>query len=519
MKIKHLKFIIIGIAILLISPSIAQTITSKQIDEMVAIAMKTNPHVGIAVAVVKDGKVIHEKGYGLISVENKEKVNEHTRFSIASNSKAFTSAALALLVDAGKLSWTDKVVQHIPEFTMYESYVTAEFTILDLLTHRSGLGLGAGDLMFFPDGGSFTIDDLLKSFQYQTKTSDFRTKYDYDNLLYVEAGEVIKRVSGKSWSEFVETELMKPLGMNETAGNYSRLKDKSNVAMPHSTVDGELKQIETFDINMGAAAAGIYSSVHDLSKWMIMHLEDGKNGTQQLISKENHDLMWQPYTNIHFDIEPKGDYKTHFTAYGLGWKLRDVKGLVEVSHTGGMPGMLSKTTMIPELNVGIVVLTNSDPGGYSYEMVSRSIADVFYGVEDKEWFTFIKGIIERRSGNEDSVVTQVWNTVKAAGTKQLDLSNFTGVYQDDWFGEMKVSIIDGQLYLASKKSPKLSGPMAYYKANTFAVKWDYQDMQCDAFAMFILDEEGRATGFKMKGISPNIDFSFDFQDLDLVKVK
>jgi len=183
-------------------------VTSGFIDSMVNISLNTFPQAGIGIAVIQDGEVTHLKGYGIRSAESGEQVDENTLFTIASNTKAFTTTALGMLVDQGKLSWDDKVIDHIPEFRMYDPYVTANFTIVDLLTHRSGLGLGAGDLMFYPPGADFTVDDVIQSFQYQTPVSAFRTKYDYDNLLYIVAGEIIHRVSGKSWDQFVEEEII-----------------------------------------------------------------------------------------------------------------------------------------------------------------------------------------------------------------------------------------------------------------------------------------------------------------------
>src|SRR6185436_262059 len=197
--------------ILFVSTETVAQLTSQKIDSLVENALVKMKVAGAAVAIVKDGKVIHQKGYGLTSVTTKEKVNEYTNFQIASKTKAFTTAALSILVDEDKLKWTDKVKDHLPEFKMYNDYVTENFNIQDLLTHRSGLGLGAGDLMFFPDGSNFTIKDVLKSFQYQKATSPFRTKFDYDNLLYMVAGEVVARVSGMPWTDFVEKRIMKPL--------------------------------------------------------------------------------------------------------------------------------------------------------------------------------------------------------------------------------------------------------------------------------------------------------------------
>src|SRR5688500_13507459 len=204
-------------------------LTSQKIDSLVENALVKLKVAGASVAIVKDGKVIHQKGYGLTSITTKETVNEYTNFQIGSNTKAFTTAALSILEDEGKLKWTDKVKDHLPEFKMYNDYVTENFNIQDLLTHRSGLGLGAGDLMFFPDGSNFTMKDVLTSFQYFKPVSAFRTKYDYDNLLYIVAGEVIARASGMSYDAFVQKRIIEPLQMKNTFVG-SLMKDKSNLA-------------------------------------------------------------------------------------------------------------------------------------------------------------------------------------------------------------------------------------------------------------------------------------------------
>ena len=200
-------------ALLITTLSVKAQITENQLDDLMQRTMKTFDVPGIAVAIVKDGKVIISKGYGVTNIKTQQKVDGNTLFGIASNSKAFTSAALAMLVDEKKINWDDKVIQYIPEFKMYNDYVTNEFTIRDLLTHRSGLGLGAGDLMIWPDGHNFTPKDIIKNIHFLKPVSSFRTKYDYDNLLYVIAGEVIERVSGKTWCDFIDTRILKPLQM------------------------------------------------------------------------------------------------------------------------------------------------------------------------------------------------------------------------------------------------------------------------------------------------------------------
>ncbi|HEX4372655.1 MAG TPA: serine hydrolase domain-containing protein, partial [Puia sp.] len=296
----------------------AQPLTSKQIDELAARSMKAFDVPGIAVAVIKDGKVIHSKGYGVRSLNTMQPVDENTLFGIASNSKAFTAAALGILVDEGKIKWDDKVRKYIPEFQLYVPWVTEEFTIRDLLTHRSGMGLGAGDLMFFPDSSDFTLKDILHNLQFLKPVSSFRTKYDYDNNLYIVAGEVVARVSGQSWDDFVEQRIMAPLGMTHSAGSFDRLKDKSNVIDGHAPVNGKVQVIARSSLAVGHSAGGINSSIADLSKWVILHLNDGKLADgKQLFSHDVHQEMWTPQTII--PIHNPGPYNTHFGAYGFGF--------------------------------------------------------------------------------------------------------------------------------------------------------------------------------------------------------
>ncbi len=495
-------------------------LSTKQIDTLVQNALHKFNVAGVGVAVVKDGKVVHLKGYGVTSIKTKEKVNEHTRFAIASNSKAFTTMALGILVDRKQLNWNDKVVDYIPEFKMYNPYVTANFTIIDLLAHRSGLGLGAGDLMFFPDGADFTMDDVVKSFQYQKPQSGFRTKFDYDNLLYMVAGEVVKRISGKSWSVFVEDNIMRPLGMTESAGTYQRLVNKNNVASPHADKNGKLIPLNVFDNCVGASAGGIYASISDLTKWVMMHLNNGIYADTTLISLKNHNFMWTPQANRSFRPIAKPPYKTHINAYGLGWGILDLNGYMVYSHTGGLPGMLSQIKLIPEMGLGIIVLTNtSDGGGGLFSAVTNSIIDSYLGLKDFGWTDKYAKFLKDRQQKGNDTTAKVWQTIDAAKNTSINTSNYVGFYRDNWFGMVEISLKDKKLWFKSLRSPKLSGPMSFYKANTFAIKWLYRDMNADAFAMFTLDENGKTIAIKMKGISPNIDFSFDFQDLDLKRIK
>jgi CubicO group peptidase (beta-lactamase class C family) len=495
---------------------------SKQIDSLVAKAMSISPSVGIAIAVVKDGEVIHSKGYGIKSIENKKKVDEHTLFAIASNSKAFTTAALAILIDQGKLKWQDKVIDHIPEFKMYNEYVTANFTIIDLLTHRSGLGLGAGDLMIFPDGADFDIQDVLKSFQYQKPVSPFRTQFDYDNLLYIVAGEVIARVSGMSWSNFIESRIFMPLDMNNSISTISKMQESANLAFPHDSEGKQIRLLSTYEGDLAAAAGGIYSSAADLSKWMIMQLNSGKYGKNlslELFSEKQQNEMWKPHTNLWFTTKPTERTRTHYSAYGLGWGMRDVQGKIVIAHSGVLPGMVSRTVLVPELNLGIVVLTNSLPGGNAYYSISETILDSFLEIEEKAWIKEMAEMAETTGTKSDSVSSAIWKVVNNNNSSTINLDDYTGSYKDNWFGEVEIALKEGNLWFISKRSPKLNGQMFFYKANTFAIKWKYTDMNADAIATFSVNKEGKGIEIKMKGISPNIDSCFDFQDLNLKRVE
>ena len=493
--------------------------SSREIDSLVNAAKQEFNIPGVAIGVVKDGEIIHAKGYGVTSLKSKKPVNKHTNFAIASLSKAFTTTALAILVEEGKIGWNDKVSTYIPEFKMYNPYVTAHFTVDDLLTHRSGLDLGAGDLMIFPGGSDFTMDDILHKLQYLEPVSEFRTKFDYNNLLYLTAGELIKRVTGKSWAEFISQKIFRPLQMDRSYGHFKAMDETGNVSDPHSAPDpdGNLQVIPHYYGMPNGAAGGIYSNIDDLCRWMKTHLNEGRYGDdleKRLFTEASQDEMWSVHTTLtpwYFDR-----YNSHFRGYGLGWFVSDIKGRMHVQHSGAVPGMISNLLLIPDIDLGIIVLTNHFQNGGSFcNAVALSIMDAYLGLDDHNWIDRIAKPTRLNQSNADSVVQRVWNTVDTSSSKHIDESNYTGIYADDWFGEVEVFEQDEQLRMKCHRSPKLTGTMHFYNANTFVVEWDYDALNADVFAMFELNEDGKAVAIKMKGVSPNLDFSFDFGHLDL----
>ena len=510
------KYFLPLVLILYTTISFAQ-ISEKQIDELVEKTLTTFNVPGIAVSIVKDGKVIHSKGYGVKSILTNEKVNENTLFGIASNSKAFTTTAISMLIEEGKMKWDDKVISYLPNFKMYNDYVTKEFTVRDLVTHRSGLGLGAGDLMIWPDGSNFKPKDVIENLQYLKPVSAFRTKYDYDNLLYIVAGEIIEKVSGKSWCDFIEQRIMQPLKMDKSAGSFVRLKDTTNIVVPHVPTDGKLKVISRYKNQSLDAAAGIYSSVNEMNKWLVMQLHNGKYGDNQenkMFSENTQNEMWQLQTII--PAKASTPYNTHFSGYGLGWFLSDVKGYKQVSHTGGLEGIVTQVTMIPELNLGIVVLTNQQSGA-AFSAITNTIKNSYLNIEYKDYVAFFSKREKDNIAEADKTTEEVWATISK---NQIDNVKFEskkiiGTYKDNWFGKIFISEKQGKIYFNSERSPQLSGEILFYKENIYVVKWNNRSFNADAFITFSTNY----SNIKMKAISSLTDFSYDFHDLDFNRLK
>jgi len=500
----------------------AQPLSSIQIDTLVDRTLRAFDVPGIAVCVIKDGKVIHSRGYGVRSLATRQRMDENTLFGIASNSKAFTTAALGMLVDEGKLHWDDKVRQYIPEFRLHDPYVTEEFTIRDLLCHRSGLGLGAGDLMFFPDSSDFTMPDILHNLQFLKPVTSFRSTYAYDNNLYIVAGEIVARVSGMSWEEFIERRIMAPLGMTHSAASWDRLKDTTNWIDAHARVEGTVRVIARSRSKVDHAAGGIYSSIADLSKWVLCHLQGGKYGPDMkpLFSAAVLQERWAPQTIL--PPGGPGPYNTHFAAYGLGFGMSDVKGYKQLSHTGGLEGMVTQITMVPELQLGIIVLTNQEEG-LAFNAITNQIKDGYLGVGGTDRVKEYSAIRRRQLAEEKKIVDSIYGGLAgtsssgAAGTA-ASLAAYLGTYRDAWFGDVTISVKNGRPWFDSKRSPKLTGELLPYKGNTFVAKWRDRSMNADAYVIFGLDEKGAGASISMKPVSPLTDFSYDFQDLDLHRV-
>ena len=372
------------LAILFISLTLNAQIAEKKLDNLIEETLKTFDVPGISVGILKDGKIVYAKGHGVRSLTNKKDMNDNTLVGVASNSKGFTCFALAMMVDAGKLNWDDKVRKYIPEFQMHDAWVTEKFTVRDLVTHRSGLGLGSGDLMFLPENNNFTTQDIINNVKYLKPSSKFRTDFKYNNNMFIIAGEVLKRVSGLTWADFIETKIMKPVGMTSSKASYNRVTNRTNIIDAHTRADGKVIQIPHDWSETANAAGGIMSNVNDMLTWANFLMNDAvtKNGERLLSEAQFHEL-WQLQTPL--KVAKNDAYNSNFKGYGLGWFLTDVKGgHKQVYHTGGLIGTVTQFTMIPDLDLGIIVLTNQ-MNGNAFNTITNTIKDAYLGYKNRDW--------------------------------------------------------------------------------------------------------------------------------------
>lgn len=481
---------------------------------------------GIAVAIVKDGKIVLEMGSGVRKLGEPAKVDAHTQFAIASNTKAFTAASLAILADEKKLDMNDRVVDRLPWFQMSDPYVTREMRIRDLLAHRSGLSLGAGDLLYWP-ATSYTTEEVVQRLRYVPLTNSFRAEYAYDNILFGVAGLVIEKVSGLSWHDFVNQRIFAPLGMSESRSDApTHIGPNDDIATGHAKFDfKDLKPVGPMSWTNNQTAGGIYTSVHDLSKWMNMQLAggaytDASGKPQRLFSEARQKEMWSLITPIRISepsVPELKAVKPNFSGYGEGWFVSDYRGHKLVWHTGGWPGMVSRLTLVPDLHLGVVVLTNQESGA-AFQAVTMRALDAYMDAPKTDWIAaYAAGVKKAEAGADDSMKKH--EAARAKNAKpSLPLDGYVGTYRDPWYGDVKVDKEGGKLVMRFTKTAQLTGTLEPWQHDTFIARWNDRSLNGDAFVNFALDPDGKIREVRMEPVSPLTDFSFDFQDLRLAPV-
>jgi len=467
---------------------------------------------GLAVVAVKDGEVVLAEGFGVRDIESQQPVTPTTLFGIASHTKAFTAAAIATLVEQGKVAWDDKVIEHLPGFKLSDPYITRELTIRDLLSHRSGLGLGAGDLMIWPNTDK-TTDEVIAGLANVPIEHGFRERFDYNNLMFVTAGEVISEVSGMPYRQYVEQTLFEPMQMDESTIGFSRIDASyDNMAVGTIEMDGELHRFPLDFLEDFSAAGATAASVDDMSRWLLTLLNEGETPTGARIFKEAslHD-MWQLTTPLPVSADA-AEQGTYFRGYGLGWFVKDYYGVKHVSHSGGILGMLSFTTVIPEKEFAITVMSNQQAFGALTAVVQESLEEVL-GVPDQDW------VAKESKKYHEFIQKKTDFKVEAVDDPQpsLALSKYAGTYTDAWYGDVVISEKGDALHIDFTHTDMLKGSLEHYNGNTFIVRWDEPLLEADAFIDFDVNRNNEIKTATMEAVADFTDFSFDFHNLKLEK--
>lgn len=490
------------------------------LDRFVEATMKQFEVPGVAVAIVKDGKVVAAKGYGVKKLGEPGTVGARTRFGIASNTKAFTATALGILVEEGKVEWDAPVIRYLPDFALYDPYVTRELTVRDLLVHRSGLGLGAGDLLWWP-ASTYDRHEIARRLRYIKPATSFRSAYAYDNVLYLVAGELIERVSGESWEDFVQSRILTRVGMTGSNVRHSDADRGGDVATPHAMVDGVVRPITPFASDNTNPAGGINSNAEDMAKWMMVQLDSGRlaDGTR-LFQPTTTRQLWRVVTPMPIGAPTPGleQLQPNFSGYALGFGVSDYRGHKKLQHSGGLPGYVSLVTMIPDQRLGVAVLTNQE-STLAFAAITNHVIDHYLGADGVDYLAAYGRVRATSRQLLAQAGAQASAARDSASGPSLPLARYAGAYRDAWYGDVTVTLDGDRLVMRFAHTPQLVGDLQHWQHDTFVARWRDRELRADAYVTFDLTPDGSIDEIKMAPASPDVDFSFDFQDLLLKPVR
>ncbi|QNO26393.1 serine hydrolase [Sphingopyxis sp. OPL5] len=481
---------------------------------------------GVSIAIVEDGKTTLSRGWGERKIGERGAVDGQTIFQTGSTGKAMTAAALAILVDEGKIAWDDPVIKHMPWFRMYDAWVTREITIRDLLVHRSGLGLGQGDLMFVPRT-HLTRKQTVERVAYLKPQTSFRSAYAYDNILYAVAGQLIEEVSGQTWEAFMRDRVLRPGGMkNATSDSEDRFRIP-NRSWPHARLNGPLRGLgdqqaldERDELGRnGAPAGGLALSADDMAAWLKIQLAHGAlpNG-QHLFSEAQAAEMWKPVTPMPITELPAAlkPAQPMQQAYALGWQVQDYRGHRIIQHSGGVFGSITRVVMIPDKNVGFAIMMNSEESGMLLGLTFKLI-DHYLDQPDYGWTTKWQDWYKERLAGGVEYLKQAQATPAKVGPS-LDPARYAGRYRDPWYGDIVVASTPKGLTIDFTSTPRMVGRLKHWQYDSFVTDFDDPAIE-PAYVTFALDADGKVSGVTMKAVSKIADFSWDYHDLDLKPVE
>ncbi|MGH7711355.1 MAG: serine hydrolase [Gemmatimonadaceae bacterium] len=449
---------------------------------------------GVAVAVVHNDSIVFAKGYGVRELGKPEPITPNSVFAIGSTSKAFTAASIAMLVADGKVKWDDPVTKHLPDFQLFDPYVTRELTLRDILTHRSGLA--RGDRLWANSG--FTRSEVLHRVRFLKPSWSFRSTYGYQNIMFLAAGTVVERVSGKTWDDFVAQRIFQPLGMSNSVTSITHLSTLADVATPHERIDSAYRPVAWLNIDNIGPAGSINSSVNDMAQWIRLQLGRGVYKGQRLLDSAGVKEMHTATTVIRPSAQDERMYPmSNLSAYGLGWSLRDYYGRRMVSHGGAIRGMRAQVTLIPDAKLGVVVLTNSPQSSFPTAIANVAV-DLYLGNPDRDWSTLMldatkqaeaRAVAERKRRESERV----------AGTSpSLAATRYAGVYVDSMYGEVSVTHESDRLRL--QFGPHYTSDLQHWHFDTFeAVPKD--TVLGRFFVRFVVDASGKPSALDIDGVA------------------
>lgn len=462
---RRFKLLVLLIGVLMYNLCDAQVkpvFVSDSLDQYIIEAMQKWQIPGVAVGVVKDGTVILEKGFGELEKGSGNRVDEHSLFMIGSNTKAFVGTSLALLEFENNCKLSDKVIDYVPGFKLYESQNTSQVNLIDIVSHRLGFGTFQGDFMYFDS--DFTNDELLDKISKVEPLYDFRTTYGYCNEGYSVAGMCIEKISGKNWQELLKERILTPLEMDRTVTSVPEMSKASNACTGYTLDKFKVTEIGYGGLDLLGPAASISSSVHDMNKWTTMLLDSGRFEGKQIIDQKVIDRTRQPQT-----ITGKGRHpfnKTNFRLYGLGWGLSDYESYQLISHTGGVHGFVTSVTLVPEMNLGIVVLTNTDHNWF-YDALKWEILDAYMGLPKRNYSNLYHGWFAKRTQADSLSYVALRDSVSMKIKPELSLKKFAGTYVSEVYGNAEFTVADGYLSATFEHHPALTAKLEYIGNDRF----------------------------------------------------
>lgn len=435
---------------------------TDSLENYIKTGMKDWQIPGLAVAIVKDGKVVFMKGYGVREVGKNEPVDENTLFMIGSNTKAFTATALAMLEHQKKLSLDDKVTRWLPDFRLHDALASREVTVRDLLCHRLGFETFQGDFTYWTS--KLTRAEVVQKMGLITPLFSFRSHYGYCNAAFVAAGEVIPGVTGKKWEDYIRENILQPLNMNRTLMLARDLPAASNAARPYTLYNDKLVELPYAMIDNLSAAGSISSSVSDMCHWLIAQLDEGRWNGKQVIAAEAVQATHDPNTVVGRSFSRFTP--THFQLYGLGFGLTDYNGLLAVRHTGGVDGFLSSVELYPEKKLGVIVLTNSDQNNF-FAALGREIVDAMLALPYRGYSQLNLEGFRKGKAEEKKQLDSLHSLAAKKNNPALELKRYAGSYRNPVYGDISIKLENNQLNIYFSNHPGLVARLDLLKDNTF----------------------------------------------------